>query len=147
MRTLSKRAGTTPNDPRRTLPRTASLAGLVVVGALALGACGDSGSSSGGSATTDKPGAADVTVKTANPLKFDAPSYTAAGGNVKIAYDNESGDLHSLVIEGNKDFRLLVKKKGEVVTGTVKLAPGTYQLYCDVAGHRSAGMEAKLVIS
>ena len=37
---------------------------------------------------------------------------------------------------------------GKTVTETVKMGkPGTYEIYCSIAGHKEAGMKGKLVIT
>jgi uncharacterized cupredoxin-like copper-binding protein len=69
---------------------------------------------------------------------------TVAAGQVKVTYVNEGQIMHTLVIEGNKDLRLLVEENGEEDTGSVELQPGDYNFYCDVPGHRSAGMELEV---
>ena len=43
-------------------------------------------------------------------------------------------------------FKLSVTP-GQTNTGAVSLPAKTYTIYCDLAGHRSAGMEAKLVVN
>jgi len=43
-------------------------------------------------------------------------------------------------------FKLSVTP-GETKTGAVTLAARTYTIYCDIAGHRSSRMEAKLVVN
>ena len=36
---------------------------------------------------------------------------------------------------------------GKKTVGAIELAAGNYVIYCDLAGHRKGGMEAKLVVS
>jgi uncharacterized cupredoxin-like copper-binding protein len=50
------------------------------------------------------------------------------------------------LIEGVDGFKLDVAGKGDVDEGSVRLAPGTYTMYCDVAGHRQAGMHATIEV-
>ena len=49
-------------------------------------------------------------------------------------------------VEEKKKFKLAVVPN-ETKAAAVELAAGTYTIYCDIAGHRQAGMEAKLVVS
>ena len=37
--------------------------------------------------------------------------------------------------------------KASAATATINLEPGRYMLYCDIAGHRASGMEARLLVS
>ena len=61
---------------------------------------------------------------------------------------NDGALPHTLLIEKVSGFKKLsVTGQGQTATGTATLEPGTYTIFCDVAGHRSAGMEAQLVIS
>lgn len=125
---------------RRTL---LSLAGAAAL-AITLTACGDSdddgGDAAGGCTTPD----ASVTVGAEDALKFDADSYEADAGCVEFTYTNEGSVAHTLLIKGEPGFKLSV---GDTDTGTIELDPGTYTLFCDVAGHEAAGMEAELTVS
>jgi plastocyanin len=69
---------------------------------------------------------------------------TVPAGRVQVTYVNEGQIMHTLVVQGNKDLKLLVEEKGEEDTGSVELQPGDYNFYCDVPGHRSAGMELEV---
>ena len=119
--------------------------------ALALGStvivgCGgdDGGGSSEGSSATP----ADVVMRGNDALKWDQKQYTAKAGEITIEIVNDGIQPHTAVIEKVPTFKkLIVNKKGEKSRGTVTLQPGTYVIYCDVAGHRGAGMEAELVVS
>ena len=62
-------------------------------------------------------------------------------GCVEVTYTNEGSIAHTLLIKGESDFKLAV---GDTDTGTVELPAGSYELYCDIAGHEAAGMEADL---
>ena len=117
---------------------TAALGGLMVTG------CG--GGSGGSSTSNTSP--ANVVVRGNDALKFDQAQYTAAAGSVDIQLVNSGVQPHTLLIEKVGGFKkLTVTGKGDEARGTAKLEPGTYTIYCDVAGHRGAGMEAKLVVS
>lgn len=62
--------------------------------------------------------------------------------NVVLASDDI---LHDFVVEGG-DFHLAAEG-GETATGALTIdEPGTYTVYCSVAGHREAGMETTLVV-
>jgi plastocyanin len=124
---------------RRTLLSLAGAAALAVT----LTACGDSGDDSASSsdcATTSS----SVTVGAQDALKFDADSYEADAGCVELTYTNEGSVAHTLLIKGKSGFKLSI---GQTDTGTIELEPGTYTLFCDIAGHEAAGMEADLIVS
>ena len=123
--------------------RTAVAAIAVASIALALGACG------GGSSTSGPLAGADVTVHAKDTLRFDKSEYTAKAGPIKIGYVNDGSLTHTLLIDGHPEFnKLEVTSKGQSqISPPVQLPPGTYQLYCDIPGHRAAGMQANLVVS
>lgn len=118
--------------------------GLAMTAALLLPACGDSSGSSSG--TTAAGPAADVTVE-AHDLSFNAKTFTAKSGSVTIAYQEKGQVQHTLLIDGVNGFKLEVDPSKKSAQGAVTLQPGTYTLYCDVPGHRAAGMQATLTVS
>lgn len=120
---------------RRTL---LSLAAATALGTT-LVACG--GSDDGASGCTPGP---KLTVRAEDSLKFDAESYEVGAGCVEVTYENNGSIAHTLLVKGKSGFKLSV---GDTDTGTVDLLPGTYELFCDVAGHKAAGMKADLVVS
>lgn len=102
-------------------------------------ACGGSDDEASGCT----PATSDVTVGAQDDLTFDAAGYEADAGCIEITYTNEGSQAHTLLIEGKSGFKLAV---GDTDQGTVDLPVGTYTLYCDVAGHQAAGMEADLIV-
>ena len=127
---------------KRVVLATAAALGLL------LGACS---SSSGGDSTQPTTGAVDLTVKALDPggkYSFDAKEYTAKAGTVNVALVDEGKENHNLLVTSisKSKFKLSVTP-GTTKAGAVTLAAGTYTLYCDIAGHRDGGMEAKLVVS
>lgn len=120
------------------LTRTAVAVALV---AMPVAACSSGGSTGGAVA------GADVTVHAKDTLKFDKSEYQAKAGTVKIGYKDDGSLTHTLLIDGQSGFKLQVAGRGQTQTGDVNLAAGTYTIYCDIPGHRGAGMEAKLVVS
>lgn len=123
-------------------------AGLVAVSISTVVIAGCGGSSGSGGGSTDGATPADVVAKGDDALKFDQARYAATAGSVEIELVNSGSQPHSLLIEKVSGFKKLsVSGKGDIDRGTAKLEPGTYTIYCDVVGHRGAGMEAKLIIS
>ncbi|MCB0973426.1 MAG: cupredoxin domain-containing protein [Actinobacteria bacterium] len=75
---------------------------------------------------------------------YDATTYEVAQGDV-LAYSNESNIFHDIVID-DADFKLDVRP-GDTAAAVVDLPPGDYVFYCSVPGHRTAGMQATLVVT
>jgi FtsP/CotA-like multicopper oxidase with cupredoxin domain len=69
-----------------------------------------------------------------------------APGELTITITNTGTMAHNLVFENGP--RSPDVNAGDTVTLDVgSLEPGTYIIYCDIAGHRAAGMEARLVVT
>jgi plastocyanin len=137
--------------------RTVILAAtIVVVIGLALAACGgDSGETvspapgvtqpaEGGEQGTDLQLAADPD----GALVYTSTELQAPPGIVSIVLTNDSSVPHNVAIE--KDDEVLAQ--GDIFSGggtrttTADLAAGTYTFFCEVPGHREAGMEGTLTI-
>lgn len=124
----------------------------VTVAALLLAACGDDSSDDGvalGGASPDPgPGAGTSLTVEAHDIDFDRDAYRIAAGPVDVEYVQEGALPHSLLIEASDggDVDRFELEVGEVDadSGTVDLPAGDYVIYCDVPGHRDAGMEAEL---
>jgi plastocyanin len=91
-------------------------------------------------------GPPDLTI-TAFDLGFREKQATAAAGDIKIAYVNDGSLLHTLLFDNVGGFKEQVNAKGDKDQDTVKLEPGTYVYFCDIAGHRVAGMEGTLTVT
>ena len=79
-----------------------------------------------------------------------AAAYGTLTDEEMFEYQQQGSLPHSLVIEGADGaavdgFKLEVGDAG-ADRGEVDLPPGNYVLYCDVPGHRGAGMEAELQV-
>lgn len=112
-----------------------------------LAACGgdeaDTATADPGGAPAGTDGAVTVV---AEDVDFGADAYEAEAGAVAFDYVNEGVLEHSLVIEGVDGFRLLVRGRGDTDRGSVDLEPGSYRIFCDIAGHEQAGMVAELEV-
>jgi plastocyanin len=117
--------------------RTITIVAAACTLGVGLSACGGSDEASDCS-----PATSGLTVEAQDSLLFDATSYEVEAGCIDVTYVNDGGIPHTLLVEGRSGFKLAV---GDTDRGTIDLPPGTYTLICDVAGHRSAGMEAELV--
>ena len=120
---------------------------LAVVPALVLAACGGGGGGSSSTATT--PANPNLTV-IAEEIHFDKKEYTVAAGEVRVAYPNEGTQTHTLVVQSptgdNIDPKLRVGP-GKETGGVYQLPAGNYTIYCDITGHRAAGMVASLTVT
>lgn len=133
--------------------RPATLAAFGVAAALILGACGGGGGDKKADGIMTKTAPAPAADAGSTTLAVEAHEFSlspkdlhSAPGSVAIKYTNGGSIEHTLLIEGVSGFKLDVASAGAVDTGTAKLEPGTYTLYCDIPGHRAAGMEAHLTV-
>lgn len=114
----------------------------VMLVALVLSACG------GGGGNSDGNGAEAVTVKAMDTFKFDPPALTAkVGQTVNVTLDNQGVLDHNFVIQ-EFSVSLGPVPGGQTQNGSfTPAAAGTYTYYCDVPGHREAGMEGTLTVN
>jgi plastocyanin len=124
-------------------PRRSTALAITLLTVLGIAACGGDDDDA---SSTPTGGADEITV-VAKDLGFDADSYSADAGEVTISYENTGAVEHTLVIDGVDDFKLDVPAHGDVDESTLQLEAGTYTIYCDVPGHRDAGMEATVEVS
>jgi uncharacterized cupredoxin-like copper-binding protein len=76
-------------------------------------------------------------------FSIDPGSITASG---RITVANEGNSPHNLVVEGT-DARTETFNGGETAELSLAgVAPGTYTAFCDIPGHREAGMEASMTV-
>jgi plastocyanin len=118
--------------------RLISVLGLGV--GLTLTACGDDDSDAG-SATADGGAEQRISVESSDALKFEPDHLDATAGVIHIVHDNSGSTVHTFVLDG-QDFKLTDDDEGDI-----DLAAGDYVFYCDVPGHRAAGMEGTLTVS
>ena len=112
---------------------------------LVLAACGGGstgGSPSGGAATTGievKVGLSDFAFA---PKSIEVP----ADKKFTLVLTNTGSVEHDFSVEALK-INVVVPPNGKPKTQEIgPLKAGTYDLYCSVAGHKEAGMTAKLVV-
>ena len=117
------------------------LAAAVAV-ALPLAACGDSDDGASGCTPVDD----ELTVAARDSLEFDAEEYEVSAGCIEVTYENEGSQTHTFLVRDKGGFKLSVNN-GQTDVGTVELEAGTYEVYCDIAGHEAGGMKADLVVS
>ena len=131
--------------------RPATLAALAAVAAVTLGACAGGGGEKKAAGTTETSApstdaAATTLTVEAHDISLSPKDLQTAPGSIAVRYTNAGAIQHTLLIDGISGFKLDVASAGDVDTATVKLEPGTYTLYCDIPGHRAAGMEAQLTV-
>jgi plastocyanin len=117
----------------------ALLAALAIVGV----GCGG-GNDSSAYQEPSGPAQETATVHTGN-FFFRPDTLKLQAGVDRIDLVGEGGG-HTLLVEGVPHFELSVVGD-EHDAKKVDLKPGTYTFYCDVPGHREAGMEGELRVT
>ncbi len=98
-------------------------------------AAGVVGAGAGGAATT-----ADISLK-----EFSINDVSVAEGGM-LQLSNDGAVPHNFVIEGTDVKTADINAGGSDMLMLDGVKPGTYTVYCNIAGHRSAGMEAQLTV-
>jgi uncharacterized cupredoxin-like copper-binding protein len=116
---------------------------LLTLGLAAVAACGGGGGTSSGSGAPA--GSTQVNVMDFN---FKPKDMTVSSGKVVFFLINSGPSAHDMLIAdstGKTLDRSSLVQPGDTFTFTIaSLAAGKYVFYCDVAGHRAAGMEGTL---
>jgi plastocyanin len=92
-------------------------------------------------------GSLEIDADPSGQLAYVTNKATATAGPLTIKMKNASSTQHNIAIEGNR-----VTGNGAIVQGggvsqfKVTLKPGTYTYFCQVPGHRAAGMLGTLVV-
>lgn len=96
---------------------------------------------------TDAGGApADEPVWVAIDIAYESAPETLPTGDVDVRLVNDGAIIHNVVIE-ETDEKILEAPGGGTDQATVSLDAGEYVYYCDIPGHREAGMEGSLTVS
>jgi plastocyanin len=120
----------------------ASLAVVVAAGLVVAGCSGDDA----GSTYRPPKGPARATLRiTAGNFFFRPETVKGPAGIDKVELVGTEG-AHTLVIDGVEDFKLRVDGH-ETDSAKVRFRPGDYTFYCDIPGHRAAGMEGTIRIT
>ena len=126
--------------------RVARLCTAAVATAVVVVACGGGGG--GGSSYKQPKGPAQTTldIKGGN-FFFDPKNSDAPAGVDAIKLDSEGGQ-HTLVFDNGKvpGFKLEAGS-GQSDELKVDLKPGKYTIFCDIPGHREAGMEGTITVT
>jgi len=125
------------------------LAGLMIIvmsaGLLTLGPSEpeESGTTAGFKEPAGPP-VATLEVDALPSLSFQAKEFTVPAGIIQMNYVDRGG-THTLLFDEPEfsGFQLAVPQGKK--SGKVELKPGNYTIYCNIPGHRAAGMQATVI--
>ena len=118
---------------------------LLALALSAIGACG------GGGGTNSSGAPAGSTQVALMDFNFKPKDLTVSSGKVIFFLVNSGPAAHDMLIAdatGKTVARSSLVQPGDTFTFTVAaIAAGKYVFYCDVPGHRAAGMEGTLTVT
>jgi len=121
---------------------------LLLSGLAACGGSGGGGGSAGGAGGGAPAGSIQVGM---SEFKFTPSTLQAKSGTVNFLLNNTGTTAHDMVIAdaaGKQVAKSELVQPGNQATFTVANVPaGTYTIFCDVPGHRAAGMEGTLTVT
>ena len=108
-------------------------------------------SSGFGPPAVEKNGKLAIAANPSGQLLYTVKAASATAGPVTIAMTNASGVPHNLAIQQGTGPTGAVLAHTKIVSNgtqtiTVNLKPGTYTFFCQVPGHRAAGMFGTLTV-
>jgi plastocyanin len=102
-----------------------------------------------GKPAVEKAGKLELEANPQGQLAYTAAKATASAGKVTISLKNVSGVTHNVAIQSGTSGPVLgatpIEAKGDSSI-SVSLKPGTYTYFCQVPGHRQAGMVGTLTV-
>jgi nitrite reductase (NO-forming) len=96
-----------------------------------------------GESTPDAGGAQEITV-VGHDIYFEPAEVNAKAGKVTFVLPNEGAAPHDFSID-ELDIHVAMPP-GETQTIEAEIPAGTYEFYCNVPGHKDAGMVGTLVV-
>ena len=126
----------------------ARVAVVALATAAVVAACGGGGGGGGSSSYKQPSGPAQTTVDIKGGNFFFDPKNPQAPAGVDAIKLTSEGGQHTLVFDGGKvpGFKLQANS-GASAQLKVNLKPGKYTFFCDIPGHRAAGMEGTLTVT
>jgi plastocyanin len=122
---------------------------IALVSLVVLAACGGDDDSNGNGGNGGN-GDSDIDMEMGE-MYFDPDSVSAdAGTSLTINFDNVGNQLHDFTIDDlNGEEVEIDVPSGEQDSLTLQMPdePGEYTFYCDIPGHREAGMEGTLTVN
>ena len=125
--------------------RTRFLFPLLMVGLVACSSPADETAP----ASADAPPADAITVSVAD-FMIDPSELEASGPSVSFQVTNDGPTPHNLTVRDEADEVVMATEDlsvGESETISADLEPGTYTVFCSLAGHESLGMSGTLTVS
>jgi uncharacterized cupredoxin-like copper-binding protein len=85
----------------------------------------------------------------AKEFLFAPSDVMAQQGQISFVVTNQGAIEHNVVVEtgGTKAMEIAILEPGETRRIDASLPPGTYVIYCNLPGHREAGMVATLRVN
>jgi len=119
---------------------------LIVVGLLAVAACGSGASVTPGAVTAGPVASTAIHVR---DFTLDPLAITSTGGSVALAVTNDGPTVHNVTIRTASGTIIAATKDLEPGTSenlSTKLRPGAYILFCSLPGHESLGIKGTLTV-
>ncbi len=89
-----------------------------------------------------------ISAPTSGALMFSTKTLTAKPGKLTIEFTNHAPEPHNFTLaKGTQVLGATPQFTGGTKSITVTVAAGTYVYYCNVPGHRQAGMQGTLTVS
>ena len=119
---------------------TTAVFALVIV-AIVAGVKGGGGSDDDASVATSAPVAVTVSEFKINPGTIEVPQ----GGTIEVS--NAGSMAHNIQVVKTDAATPDIPAGSSAALDVSKLAPGTYEVFCAVPGHKDSGMTGKLVVT